>query len=311
MKGKHLWLVVAVLAVLLALGTGVSQGQAVSKVTNTELQLSKSQTCAGETVTVTATTVRTEDSLPVDCGTITIQRKVGDGAWAVFDSGSPDTGGSRTKDFDTTGYQNQTVSFQALYDNFPATGGCPSKFNDSSSPSVPLVIGGPCVPEPPVGDCNGKSLIIGATLASGEGQPAPGYSGEWTFVITVKACEDVCGVYAQGGTSGWTTWVSSSPSTGSTEFFNSDKKKSKSSTKVIRWYIGYMVADQEETLEVKVSGTVNEGEPCSTEEILNQLNISGNWSATFSKDECVTFEKSEYTEKVLLTVTCPEEVPAE
>jgi hypothetical protein len=37
----------------------------------------------------------------------------------------------------------------------------------------------------------------------GIGQPAPGTTGTWSFVVKVQACENLFGVTAQGGANGW------------------------------------------------------------------------------------------------------------
>jgi len=227
---------------------------------------------------------------PVTSGTIQIQELMLGGVgvpvgtpgavWTTIGSGSPDINGQFSVSFDTTGLGGNTIGFRAHY---PASGGGHG-FAQVSSPGEDLVINS---------SCEGV-VTIASDLASGNGTPPPGFTGDWEFRIKVKACKDVTNVSAQGGTSGWTSFVSATSSTGSAEVRKQNKK-----TSVLLWTIGDMSAGDEATLLVKVSGTVKPGTPDGTE-----LFLSGAWSAKYT-DSDNNVQKSDYTGRVSVTVTNP------
>lgn len=151
--------------------------------------------------------------------------------------------------------------------------------------------------------CSG--VTIGATLASGDGEPCPGVSpgvptesdGCWEFRITVTACEAVTGVTAQGGTSGWTTYNSFIVSTGSAALRMPDKK----GAQILLWTIGNMAKDEVQTLDVEVCGAIPSTSPDGEVRYL-----SGPWSAKYTNSSGVTL-KSAYSGRVSLTVTIDED----
>ncbi len=140
-------------------------------------------------------------------------------------------------------------------------------------------------------ECEGATISI--ARASGPGEPtAPGGAYDWTFRVTVHACEDLYGVTAQGGTNGWAQLVgrsaaSLSPSGTTTAAIRNANKK----TDVILWTIGDMEEGDTETLDVALRGSLKGAPDC------DERFLSGAWSALFSLDGLV-FEKSDYTGRV-------------
>lgn len=137
-------------------------------------------------------------------------------------------------------------------------------------------------------ECDGATISI--SRVSGPGEPtAPGGPYDWTFRVTVHACEDLYGVTAQGGTNGWAQLVGRSedsldPSGTTTAVIRKANKK----TDVILWTIGDMDAGDTETLDVALRGSLKGAPDC------DERFLSGAWSALFSLDGLV-FQKSDYT----------------
>ena len=173
--------------------------------------------------------------------------------------------------FDTTGLAGSTMGFRGHY--VPDGSG----YAQSASPGVDLTITAAC-----------SGATIAADNAGGSNTSA-GTSGTWSFEIKVHACENLTAVSAQGGTNGWTSLTSYTPSTG--DVTEKDNKKSQ----VLTWTIGSMSAEQDATLDVTVSGTIKPGTPSGT-----VLNLSGPWSAVYT-DSNGTF-KTDYTDEVTITV---------
>lgn len=143
--------------------------------------------------------------------------------------------------------------------------------------------------------CSGAT--IGIDLATGPGAPAPGGPYNWSYRVTVHACEDLFGVTAQGGTNGWAQLVGRSatslhPSNTTTAEIRNPNKK----TDVILWTIGNMTAGQTETLVVDLSGSI----PAKTPDCQVRY-LSGPWSALFSTDG-IAFDKTDYTGRVSVQV---------
>jgi hypothetical protein len=84
--------------------------------------------------------------------------------------------------------------------------------------------------------------FISIEQPGGIGQPAPGTTGTWTFVVKVQACENLFGVTAQGGANGWSTFKSFTPSTGSVA------QSVKNKNVVALWTIGDMAQGAVQTL---------------------------------------------------------------
>jgi len=287
--------VIAALSVIAVFGALTALAHQIG--TSATISFSANPATDGDAVDITGTVTQSGSQHtgvgvgnPVTSGTIQIQELMLGGVgvpvgtpgavWTTIDSGSPDINGQFGTSFDTTGLGGNTIGFRAHY---PASGGGHG-FAQVSSPGTDLVINS---------SCEGV-VTIASDLASGNGTPPPGYTGDWEFRIKVKACEDVTNVSAQGGTSGWTSFVSATPDIGSTEIRKQNKK-----TSVLLWTIGDMSAGDEATLLVKVSGTVKPGALDGTE-----LFLSGAWSAKYTDSDSIV-QKSDYTGRVSVVVTNP------
>jgi hypothetical protein len=181
--------------------------------------------------------------------------------------------------FDTTGYGGQSLGFQASYQ-----GG--AKFFNAPTVCTDLTV--------TTEACSGATISI--ELADGNGSPAPGGPYEWTYEVTVHACEDLIGVTAQGGTNGWAPLKGRSatnlfPDTGTAAIRNANKKN-----EVILWTIGDMAAGDTARLGVLLSGSIPRNAPdCQTRF------LSGPWSALISTDGA-EFSKTPYTGRVTVQV---------
>ncbi len=147
-----------------------------------------------------------------------------------------------------------------------------------------------------INSCSG-GLTIAADLVEGEGSPAPGYGGCWTFRITLTNCtgNNLTGVKVQGGTNGWTSFSDYDESTGGVNI------KANKKNEVLTWILD--IADgATETLEVTVCGSIKPSTPDGT-----VLFLSGAWSAVYDDDAdpITPTVKTEYTGRVSITVTEP------
>jgi hypothetical protein len=282
MKSKKLWLLLAVAALALL---AVSPALAVPTTPTLTVSLSDSSVCAGVQVTITGNI-----NPVITCGAFSIQEST-DGGVTYFTiySATPDASGNISTPFDTTGLAGQTIYFRSHFDPGGGTNHCTGgTYSGANSAGLPLTIN----------DCPScTGVTIGADLASGDGTPAPGAHECWTFRITVKACDDVTNVSAQGGTSGWTTLATGTPlftDTGNV----SHKKAGRSSTEIITWQIGNMSANQTVTLDVQVCGDIKKSAVCDSIQYL-----SGPWSVTYNDENGIT-HKSDYSGRVTVTVTC-------
>lgn len=201
-------------------------------------------------------------------------------AGVTIDSGTPDSNGQVSTQFNTTGLGGTTLGFLT---NYPASG----NFRTSTSPCLPLVIATP--------PCTGAT--ISAELAGGDGTPPPDTYECWSFRITVHACQALTGVTAQGGTNGWSGF-SSLPTvdTGSIAVRKQNKRN-----QVLLWTIGDMSANQTAKATVQVCGTTAKF-TCPHDPVTEFLN--GPWSTTFSTNGGLSYQKSDYTAQVSIQVTC-------
>lgn len=201
--------------------------------------------------------------------------------WVQIATGTTDALGKVSTNFDTTGLGGSTICFRTQN---PAAGGAHG-IDANQSPGVDLVILSQpaCVP----------GATIAATLASGDGTPAPGNpAGPWTFRITVTACGDLTNVTAQGGANAWAPYTGALPDTGEVDI----RKQTKKNT-ILLWTIGNMSDGQVANLDVGVNGPIPYDAPdCQVRY------LSGPWSATFSADGGATFEKSAYSGRVSVSV---------
>jgi hypothetical protein len=301
-----------VVTLLLFLGIGLALAH--PNGTSTTIGFSDNPATDGDIVTITATVTYTGDAtavgghaffplagdpvagddvkiqrlelagVPVECGTALA-------SFEPFADGVTDGSGVFITPFDTTGFGGSTICFRAHH---TPSGGAHGNGN-SFSPQVDLVINllPACTP----------GVNVGATLASGDGAPAPGDSGPWSFQISVENCtgSTLTGVKVQGGSNGWapvpTPYVDNiSVSAGAFAVRTNNKNQ------VITWTV--TIADgATETIDVTVDGTVPAGAVCDSVRFL-----SGPWSAVYNlpaDDPDIGPIKSSYTGRVSLTVTCP------
>lgn len=174
-----------------------------------------------------------------------------------------------------------TVAFRAHY----VTGGGPHKVGTHFSAAVDLVINLSSSCAPP------GTVTVGATLATGNGSPAPGASGPWTFRISVTNCTGVnlTDVKVQGGSNGWAPRTSHVASSGVVTV------KGNKRNEVLTWIVD--IADGATvTLDVTVDGVI----PASAPD--GQIRyLSGAWSAVY--DDGSGPQKSAYSGRVFITVT--------
>ena len=109
-----------------------------------------------------------------------------------------DSAGTTSVTFDTTGFGAQTLNFKAHY--LPPSPPPGQGFGSVWSGSIPVQV-------IPAVTCTG--FTISADLAAGTGDPVVGQSGNWSYRITLRTCEAVSNVSAQGGTSGWLSLLNS------------------------------------------------------------------------------------------------------
>jgi hypothetical protein len=155
--------------------------------------------------------------------------------------------------------------------------------DEHKSPAIDVVAAG--------GTCDGFN--ISADFASGNGGPAPGSSGPWAFRITLENCTgvDLTGIKAQGGSNGWAPMTSYVPSAGVIAVRPNKKNE------VLVWNLD-MPSGTTETLLVNVNGSIPASAVCDSIRYL-----SGPWSAVY--DAGSGAQKSEYTGRVSIQVTCP------
>lgn len=215
----------------------------------------------------------------VPCGT------VGAG-WVGIASGTTDADGKFAySGFDTTGLGGQSICFRAQH---PDSGGAHGNA-ESASDGLDMIISAAEV-------CTGFN--IAADLADGSGTPAPGDVGPWQFRIRVKNCTGVnlTGIKVQGGSNGWAPVQQPFAnnilvSTG--EYVVRENRRNQ----VITWTLN-LANNAEATLVATVDGVIPAGDPCGTVK-----NLNGAWSAVF--DPGSGSQKSDYTGRVTIEVTCP------
>jgi hypothetical protein len=187
----------------------------------------------------------------------------------------------------------EKVTFRADY--VSSGGGCDFATADfGHSPTVDLLIGALPLATCPNGQVTGAFISI--EQPGGLGQPAPGTTGTWTFVVKVQACENLFGVTAQGGANGWSTIKNFTASTGSVA------QSVKNKNIVALWTIGDMTQGAVQTLNVDITGTIkNSPSECGKVKLLN-----GDWSATYANVANGPRNKSAYSQYVAsILVTCP------
>lgn len=183
----------------------------------------------------------------------------------------------------TTGLAGQTLGYQAEYNG---TG----QFLDAAIICNDVIVTGDTEP------CSsGATITIEKT--DGPGVATTGARHEWTYTVTVHACEDLAGVTAQGGTNGWAPLESRDPISASTDDGSVEVRNANKKAEVLLWTIGNMNAGDEAKLDVTLAGTI----PNKTPDCQPRY-LSGPWSTRFSTDEGATFTKSSYTGRVTILV---------
>jgi hypothetical protein len=228
------------------------------------------------------TVTTTSDGKPVTGGRLELQRAVdGDGnptsctAAADYLPGTPtdvDVYGSAMFSLDTTVPGN----FGYLIHYIPGK----APYKTSFSPCADLTVTPLC-----------SGVQISADLATGDGNPPAGTPQTWTVEIKVYACEDATGLKVQGGTNGWATNAVGVPTTGEVNLRYNNKNQ------VITWNMDSLGKGQDATLTLTVTGTIKPNTPSGT-----ILRLLGPWSVTYSTDGGVTYQKSDYTGAVTVTV---------
>jgi hypothetical protein len=176
---------------------------------------------------------------------------------------------------------NTTVGFRGHFI------GVPSEVIQSQSAGSPLTI-----------ECDECGTSTDLTLSlgdiSGPGSPSAPGSYSWCYTFTVQNCtdSDLTGIKVQGGTSGWTTLGTITPSKGTATSVTKNK------TSIITWILD-LAQGESATITVCVSGTLKAG-ACGTTQF-----ISGPWSAAFTDPVSGLPLKSDYTDRASIEVICP------
>jgi hypothetical protein len=201
------------------------------------------------------------------------------GTFADLDTDVTDASGNAAFDWDSTGYGGQTIGFRFL--TLPQLSGhVPGQ---STSAAVDLGIS-------PLASCTGVG--IGATLAIGDGNPAPG-PNSWTFRIEVQNCDLATRTFkVQGGTNGW------APLTGAVASDGSYIVKNNKNNQVLTWTVELSPGETQH-IDVTVTGTIK---PNALDGTI--MFLSGPWSAAYT-DDLGFPAKTDYTGRVSITVSNP------
>lgn len=258
-------------------------------------------------VTVNTTTTTTAHPEEIDNGTVTIQYAsdgtgpvpAGSGvSWLSLNApGQHPVSGATSLAVDLDGigaFEGAVIGFRAHY----VTGGGSHKVSTHFSPAVDLTVNNTSACTP----ADFGKVLVAATLASGDGAPEPGFSGEWTFRIRTRNCTgaDIASVKVQGGSNGWGHFESATASKTPAPAVKSNKRN-----EVITW-TGALDDQEAVDIDVTLSGSIPASHPCSPDpdaplpESIRYL--SGAWSAAWNNGGP---QKSDYSGRVSLVVTCP------
>jgi hypothetical protein len=264
------------------------------------IAVAPSSIAPGDSATVTATV--TPNTGTINCGKGQIQYNIFDASnvsltgWLQLANDLTVTANQFSAVFDTNVIPvvaGEKVSFRAGYAS--SGGGCDfAGWGPGQSPTTDLMIVGAS------GSCPNNQITgvyISIEGPNGNGAPAPGSSGPWSFDVKVKACQNLDFVSAQGGANGWAPVKSFAAPVGT-----SVDQSVKNKNTVYLWTIGAMTQYQTQTLSITVDGTIkNSPAECGKVKLLN-----GDWSALYSTDGGLTKTKSAYsTYTATITVTCP------
>ena len=272
------------------------------------------QLVSGNDVTVYTTTFSMDSGFSsahpeqVDNGKVVIQMATdGLGApapsgsavsWVAVNSPGVQPVGGKTEaslDLNAWGFIPGTVAgLRALY----VSGDGDDSVKTHSSLAVDLV----AATEP----CENSGVAVAAELTSGNGNPPPGFSTENgdTFVFTIKTrnCsgKNLSAVKVQGGTNGWTTLLAATPLKGEVSVRENKRNQ------VITWTVD-LAQGEAQTLVVILNGSIPEYADCSPDPNAPEPDsirfLSGEWSAVYMSETGP--QKTEYTGRVSVTVTCP------
>jgi len=236
------------------------------------------------TASAIGTTVVTSSNAPVTAGNLELQQaadvngnRTSCSSATQYLPGTPTpvgTDGSATFLLDTSVLG--TFGYRIHYTN--AGGGFANSFSDCADLTV--------TPSP----CSG--VQISADFASGNGNPPAGTPQTWTVEIKVHACEDATGLKAQGGSNAWATTLFGLPSVGDLSLKSTGKNN-----QVATWTMSSLDAGQDATLLLNITGTIKAKTASGT-----VLGLTGPWSVVYSTDGGVTYQKSDYTGSVTVTV---------
>jgi hypothetical protein len=182
-------------------------------------------------------------------------------------------------DFDGLGIlPGSTVGFRA---HFVGEGGGAAE-GKSDNIDVP-VLGNTC-----------SGFNVAADMGTGNGSPAPGDSGPWQFRITLENCTgvDLYNIKAQGGSNGWAPIVGQPVVSAGSAVIKPNKNN-----QIVVWNLD-MPSGSTHTILVNVDGKIPRSAACESIRYL-----SGPWSAVY--DAGAGSQKSDYTGRVSVTVTCP------
>ena len=268
--------------------------------TTMSIGVAPSSISPGDSATVTATV--TPNTGTINCGKGHIKYKIVDAlnvsvvGWTELVNNLDVTANQFSASFNTNVIPvvaGEKVTFGAAYVS-SGPGFTLDGQDFGHSPTADLMITGAS------GSCPNNQITgvyISVEGPNGNGAPAPGYSGSWTFDVKVKACQNLDFVSAQGGANGWASSQSFTAPEGT--IVNASAKNKNT---VYLWTIGAMTQYQTKTLPITVNGAIkNSAGECGKEKLLN-----GDWSALYSTDGGLTKTKSPYsTYTASITVTCP------
>ena len=260
---------------------------------------------SGPDITInTTTTSSVVTTTVIDGGKVTIEYATDGGspaspvpagsaiAWLAVPGAtniSPSAGATSSQiDLDALGFiPGMTGGFRAHY----ITGGGSPKADTHFSGAIDVTAS--------AASCSG--LTVAADLVGGNGTPAPGDSGPWTFGIVVTNCTgvDLSNVKVQGGSNGW------APMTDTSDNDNVAVRTNKKN-QVLTWTVSILNGETK-TLNVEVDGTIPASALCSIDPNAPDEGtvrfLSGAWSAVY--DDGSGPQKSDYTGRVSIVVTCP------
>lgn len=309
------------LAIATALGAGGAYAAGPANPGPMQISVNPMHMAPDGSATVTATLSGVSG---IGCGIVTIQYQIYQDSsktlpavvnWTDLDSGHP-TNSVFTATFDGTAITvtaGEVVSFRASFDpnlgigTPPTSGKCdPSAYNTlaaANSPTADLLIdeessGATCPNDQTTG------VFVAIEQPDGVGMPPPGYTGAWSFYVTVTACEHVYNVSAQGGDNGWGTTKSCTPQANAGLGSTCEKRKANNKSNVWIWQGGNlddMDEGEKVSAQIVTTGTIkNRSSECGKIKVLN-----GDWSALYAVTDGGPKMKSDYTDtEATIEVTC-------